>query len=156
MEWPDQDCTLKMLKLIFGNDLVNEVFNTAPDVATVDIMLRDYFASFPLWSFFKYFFYYSLIYIQEIGQLRWNCNVHIQVFAFNFRGAEICNQIGWNLQPPSIFNISAGPDMSFKHVSFTLFMSPILLIVLWPCNTRLTGSWLKEATSPLPNWFQTT
>ena len=39
MEWldPDSDCTLKILKILFGNDLGMKVFNTAPDVATVGL-----------------------------------------------------------------------------------------------------------------------
>ena len=35
MEWPDPDCTLQILKILFGNDLGSEVFNTTPDVAIV-------------------------------------------------------------------------------------------------------------------------
>ena len=37
MEWPDPDCTLKILKILFGNDLGSELHNTAPDVATVGL-----------------------------------------------------------------------------------------------------------------------
>ena len=37
MEWPDPDCTLKILKLLFGNDLGNEVINTALDEVTVGL-----------------------------------------------------------------------------------------------------------------------
>ena len=37
MEWLDPDCTLKILKLLFGNDLGNEVINTALDEATVGL-----------------------------------------------------------------------------------------------------------------------
>ena len=37
MELPDPDCTLQILKILFGNDLGSEVPNTALGVATVGL-----------------------------------------------------------------------------------------------------------------------
>ena len=45
MEWPDSDCTLEILKILFGNDLGSKLYNTVPDVANVG--LRSILHRFP-------------------------------------------------------------------------------------------------------------